>query len=815
MSESLEFWVVVPEEAQNLKVNPSMEFDVGLTGYTTVGSATISRSTVATRRGLYSAFVNVGTVSERGIRSTDTYEMSYGQTLTFSCDVLGNKGAIYRLQILNNSNNAVLATAQFVATGQWQRKSVSYYSDTYITTYVRITRYSGGTNFYTDGWLVKFGDDNLYFDGDSQGWLRGAIEFRWNGVAHNSSSWRSGSCRKGGRMIRIKDFAQIRRVTGLSLVNHDLASVELVQGGEMYQGARPQARIWSMELVFTADNELNLLKKVRTISAAFDPRSDEQPVLLLAQWVDETGEELSDLLEIPSVYVSGLSGAMTSPVWYQTTVSFKAHDGLLLKNCDSAKSLMTLKTFIGYSLIRRDRYGVWGPWGITSIGGMSEVRDIVVAPNGTVYACGTWSSLNGSSSMANIAMWTEANGWNPLGSGLNNSVYKLLLGSDGKLYVFGAFTSAGGNPNANRCAVWDGNSWSAIGNLIGANAQINDACWTDDGCLWVVGKFTTIGGISAARVAVWNGVAWSAVGSGASGGLNEVYAVVPNLSRTGVMIGGEFDTVGGLSIQALAEWDGTGWKSVGTAYLDGVYTLFNRGDGRVIVGGRFTISGCKNIAAWNGSGWEKLGGGVSGVVRRIARDEFGEILAGSFDLAYGGGTSASPRPIVLADGIARWMQTQFAAFEADLPDSCYAVCHNPLNGDLYLGFTGSGTVSVQASTSVTLNGYQRAYPTFRMFGPGKIWNITNLTTGKRIDFDALTIQTGEVIVLICGPNGLRMYSNWRGDMGKFLMPTSAHNFALEVGRNDILAYVYGNTGVTTALVMIWQDGYRAIEGSVW
>src|SRR5256885_9677981 len=51
---------------------------------------------------------------------------------------------------------------------------------------------------------------------------------------------------------------------------------------------------------------------------------------------------------------------------------------------------------------------------------------------------------------------TDAN-WTPLGSGLNNAVYA-LAGSSTNLYVGGKFTAAGG-VTANRVAKWDGRAW--------------------------------------------------------------------------------------------------------------------------------------------------------------------------------------------------------------------------------------------------------------------------------------------------------------------------------------------------------------------
>ncbi|MCB9298216.1 MAG: hypothetical protein H6559_34635 [Lewinellaceae bacterium] len=104
-----------------------------------------------------------------------------------------------------------------------------------------------------------------------------------------------------------------------------------------------------------------------------------------------------------------------------------------------------------------------------------------------------------------------APGWNALGSGLNLTVFAIAIsGSD--VYVGGSFTSAGGNPNANYVARWDGNAWNALGSGLNATVYALAVSGSD---VYVGGDFDNAGSNPGAdRIARWDGSAWHALGSG-------------------------------------------------------------------------------------------------------------------------------------------------------------------------------------------------------------------------------------------------------------------------------------------------------------
>ena len=125
------------------------------------------------------------------------------------------------------------------------------------------------------------------------------------------------------------------------------------------------------------------------------------------------------------------------------------------------------------------------------------------------------------------------------------------------------------------------------------------------------GSFTTAGGVSVNRVAQWDGTNWSTLGSGMD---NAVSALT--VFNNQLVAGGAFTTAGSISASRIAQWDGLTWSAFSNSELmDGsVYalTVFNA---MLVIGGAFTTAGgisANYIAQWNGTGWAALGNGIGG-----------------------------------------------------------------------------------------------------------------------------------------------------------------------------------------------------------
>jgi hypothetical protein len=140
-----------------------------------------------------------------------------------------------------------------------------------------------------------------------------------------------------------------------------------------------------------------------------------------------------------------------------------------------------------------------------------------------------------------------SNTWHALGSGLNNGVHALAVaGPD--VYVGGYFTDAGGNPNADYIARWDGSSWHALGGGLNGPAR---AVAVEGPKVYVGGWFTDAGGNAGAdRIARWDGSSWHALGSGLNFAVQAIAVVGPD-----VYVGGYFTDAGGNpNANSIARW---------------------------------------------------------------------------------------------------------------------------------------------------------------------------------------------------------------------------------------------------------------------
>jgi hypothetical protein len=121
-------------------------------------------------------------------------------------------------------------------------------------------------------------------------------------------------------------------------------------------------------------------------------------------------------------------------------------------------------------------------------------------------------------SLPTAASGAGPGGWDHLGDAgspgtqsLNADVHALNADAPGVLYVGGAFTNAGGNAHADRIAGWNGSSWSAVSS---ATSQISNgavfAIAYANGKVYAGGMFQNAGGEpDADYLAVWDGVSWS------------------------------------------------------------------------------------------------------------------------------------------------------------------------------------------------------------------------------------------------------------------------------------------------------------------
>jgi hypothetical protein len=303
--------------------------------------------------------------------------------------------------------------------------------------------------------------------------------------------------------------------------------------------------------------------------------------------------------------------------------------------------------------------GTWSSLGTGSSNGVNSAVFALAVVGNEVVVGGSFNSAGGVSAN-NVARFnTQTNTWSSLGTGSSNGVFGSVLALavvGNEVFVGGGFTEAGG-VSANRVARFNTqtNTWSSLGTG-SSNGVFGDvyALAVVGNEVFVGGRFTSAGGVSANRVARFNTQTntWSSLGTGSSNGVNGgvlALAVVGNE----VVVGGEFTSAGGVSANRVARFNTqtNTWSSLGTGSSNGVNNVVRAlavVGNEVVVGGEFTSAGgvsANRVARFNTqtNTWSSLGtgssNGVNGEVLALAVVGNEVVVGGLFTSA--GGVSAN------------------------------------------------------------------------------------------------------------------------------------------------------------------------------
>ncbi|MFN7317255.1 MAG: WD40 repeat domain-containing protein [Phycisphaerae bacterium] len=236
-------------------------------------------------------------------------------------------------------------------------------------------------------------------------------------------------------------------------------------------------------------------------------------------------------------------------------------------------------------------------------------------PRSSLVVVGGEFSVAGNVIVSNIATYDELTGmWSSLGTGPGaqfGGVIDLDVMPNGDLVAVGT---------GNGISRWDGSSWEVVATGSDFGGFLSALAVLAGGELVVGGRFETAGGVPAKNIARWNGTSWSAMGTGIEEtelGLADVRVLTP-LPNGDLLAAGRFNIAGGVIADNIALWDGIGWRDLaGGIPVDilspGLRSVAVLPNGDVVAAGDFISVGGMSayyFARFDGSTWSALGTGL-------------------------------------------------------------------------------------------------------------------------------------------------------------------------------------------------------------
>jgi len=638
--------------------------------------------------------------------------------------------------------------------------------------------------------------------GDLKGFCKDGYE--WIGTPNSSGSERHSWERSGGQVIDLEDTYNFKVLygigTGMPPIQHNVQPLALLPGA-LYQGHKVLPRILDLVSGAKANTNAEISQARSDFIEAIKPDrvTPEQPVV-----IRYTGILTTNPIEFHGVYDSGMEFQTSSGKIDKPIARFICYDPFIYETHTEGKELVRWASISNANDIIRAINAVWSN---ISADFVSAVYCITEGKDGCIYIGGTSQNV-GDTSGDYIVKWNPVTETlSSLGSGLfGGSCLCLLTAPNGDIYAGGTFSAAGGVANTAYIAKWNGSAWvslstTSLGNTVFALA------WGMDGTLYVGGQFTNAGGVANADyVCRYTGTSWAAIGD-VLGTNGVVYSM--EVSAVGMLyITGQFSQVNSITVNCIAKYIGTPtvglWTALGTGLNNDGRTIQITPGGKVYVGGNFTTANgvtCNRVAEWNGITFKPLGAGASGTVYRLRFDLKGNLWAGGDFTSMGG--------LALADRMAKWNGTSWLPIPVNLPGSatCYDFCF--IGENIYIGYNTSGTAygSVRTQVDVANTGSHSTYPKIGISRADDgtqctIKYIRNETTRQNLYLN-YELQKGEQITIDLTQGNKSVVSSYYGPILRAILRGSDFSkFCLQGGTNYISVYT---TEAGSPTIMSWIE----------
>lgn len=825
------FWsVVVPEETENLLLNPGFQTTQG---YSFV-NVTPSLSTDQIGDGAFGLkLIPNGSLGA----TTCHYQEKGAGAYTFSCDIYHERGVTFLMQVLRGS---VIGFYQFTTTYKgWGRYSLTVNDDTADDSgddrSVSLANLASNIKtYYTDRWqMEKKFYATTYCDGDLRdlGINADPYAYIWEGEPHNSRSRRSALTDSGGKIVSLWDEVKFRTtaIVGLGLNNFEQETGTFADGSEYISRIKTLAREFSVVGKIYAYSPQELARRRQNLIDYLNPmRRRSGSLILRYQPITRRGNLYGRALWIACTYAGGMDGNVTNDYLSSIELRFKAinplwsedyRQGALIPPDGFLDASYNQAAFTGVAV--RDPFtGKWDALhqtGVTS----GNVTCAVFLPDGRLLVGGTFVTMAGRSARRLAVYDPPSNNWLEFAGGVNGVVRTLAMGRGpmvGKVIVGGDFTANGaGGTTIRRLAYYDiaNSTWHEMGS--GLDDSVNTVCAVSDGNVFAGGTFMNDGvGNDRVRFTRWTYASNTYTALLDSDG--PIYTIIEGQGGN-LYVGGDMVGVGGgtpIVVNSVFRYNLiTGDYLKMENGLNGtVLTLAIGPDDMVYAGGDFTgnVAGVTftGFARFTGTNWEGVGNDFLTNVFSLAFDKHG--------IAYIGGSSNTVGPFESEDEtvVFAWNGAQFIPFGPIAivgqtgqfivgQNGRVVLTFGSLTGAHFPGYvrvTNEGTADVRPSLLIVAN-----------TSTGYLYGLYNFTTNTHIYFQAVPVLAGDYITLDLGPDKPRLTSRNFGDISDqlYLGASDFSKFRLVPGINDISVFVKTVDDSTIRVYLSWAIQHASIE----
>jgi hypothetical protein len=666
-------------------------------------------------------------------------------------------------------------------------------------------------NFFVDGLQVEAiaaGETvSTYIDGDQQGLVPNQfpVPFAWNGTPHASTSYRTGQTRAGGMVIPFRTYGWfLTAIVGLGLALPQNVATEYARIDGGYDDyTRKPTRQFTLAGQFESAGAYRSLRDQRGQLARLFDRDlvslDQR--LTLMRWIeDECGVIDTSYCRVLAKYQGGLEGNTDNHYASQAPITFTNYLPAIMSDGEIAAALSPQTSVANVNRIAlRNAAGSWQAIGTGATGG--SVYAVTKGNDGKYYIAGDFTLFGGVANTVRICSYDPVTGTiAALGTGAaSGTVWDLQVAPNGYIWAVGTFANMGGVAAADFVAYWDGSVWNAPGTppTVSATDVLVPAggAFDQSGNFYLAAATTTISKWTAATntwasIAACTGVAFTAI----------------RAPDGNIMMAGTLSVVAGIAGGPVYKYNVTTgvWTSAGSPGY-AVTSLAYDSAGQLYSGGSSVLS------RYNGVQWVNLAtiSGGTPAISKITFNPVSNLIYGSGRFTKVGNVTPPDSFIVWNGATPLFPDIDLPGTAGT---TYVTVVKAFADGSVVVGLDASGTASAASTTTVTNTGSGRAYPTVVITGPttgtALLDTLQNVTTGRSIYF-SYTINAGETLTITFQPDNLNVISSFIGNAASAILPGSNEaDFFLQPGANTIVFLASVST-VTAA--MRWRNGYLSLD----